>query len=323
MLGTTGGPSWWGESAGISTAVLVGNAVYIVDCGTGLGRQLRAAGIAVRDIQAVFITHLHSDHVVDLGSLASFGAFELNDRPGDPLPIYGPGPRLTRTPVSPQAETNPQLLYPEEFAPGISGHWDHLLRANATDLNDRVRDSLRRPPKELFRAIDIEIPQELGFHPDSNPEPAMEPLLIHEDHNVRVTAVLVRHPPMAPAFAYRFDTEKGSVTISGDTAPSSNLIRLAHKTDLLLHEVIDEEWVYSRYNGGRTAQEKSMVEHHLSAHTSIPELAKVATAAGAHSLGLHHFVPPSTPTERWAEVGKLYAGSLHIGHDLLEIPLEP
>ena len=75
----------------------------------------------------------------------------------------------------------------------------------------------------------------------------VERVLVHEDENVRVTAILVEHPPVAPAFAFRFDTAEGSVTISGDTAPTQNLVRLARDTDLLMHEAIDFDWVRRGY----------------------------------------------------------------------------
>lgn len=44
-LGTAGGPRWWaaadsGERTGIATAVVVGDAFYLVDCGQGGGRRL-------------------------------------------------------------------------------------------------------------------------------------------------------------------------------------------------------------------------------------------------------------------------------------------
>ena len=59
------------------------------------------------------------------------------------------------------------------------------------------------------------------------------------DGEVQVTATLVDHHPTAPAFAYRIDTPDGSVTVSGDTTVSQNLIDLAKDTDYLVHEVID------------------------------------------------------------------------------------
>lgn len=73
-LGTAGGPRWsadeTGESRqGIATAIVVDDGWYLVDCGSGIGRQIRAAGLSLADLKGVFITHMHSDHIVDLASL--------------------------------------------------------------------------------------------------------------------------------------------------------------------------------------------------------------------------------------------------------------
>jgi ribonuclease BN (tRNA processing enzyme) len=66
----------------------------------------------------------------------------------------------------------------------------------------------------------------------------MEPFTVVDDGVVMVSAVLVPHGPVFPAFAFRF-TPEGSVVFSGDTAASENVVRLVHGADVLVHEVID------------------------------------------------------------------------------------
>ena len=122
-----------------------------------------------------------------------------------------------------------------------------MVNAYATDLNDRIFDTLRPAPQEMFDVTDIAIPDGSGYHPNDNPTPAMEPFEVYRDENVTVTAILVEHPPVATAFAFRFDTSEGSVTVSGDTAPTEKLVRLARDTDLLMHEAIDFDWVRKAY----------------------------------------------------------------------------
>jgi len=48
-----------------------------------------------------------------------------------------------------------------------------------------------------------------------------------QDERVNVTSALVDHPPVTPAFAFRFDGPDRSIVFSGDTNKSDNLIRLA------------------------------------------------------------------------------------------------
>jgi hypothetical protein len=75
-----------------------------------------------------------------------------------------------------------------------------LVEANATDLNERILDSLRPSPLDMFQAEDIVLPEGLGFEPNTNPAPKMSPFVVYEDSRVRVSAILVEHPPMHVGF---------------------------------------------------------------------------------------------------------------------------
>ena len=324
-LGTAGGPNWWrgptvGQRTGIATAVVVGENVYLVDCGSGAGRQLARAGLEVKNLRAIFLTHLHSDHTVDLASLALFSMRVLRERTADPVRIIGPGNRGLLPPVSPRAVVLPAPVFPDLPTPGTSEMFELLLRAHATDLNDRVLDTLGPSPLTLFQAQDIEIPNGIGYHPNDSPTPSMAPFVVFEDDLVSVTAVLVEHPPIAPAFGFRFDTPHGSVTISGDTTFTENLIVLADGTDLLLHEAIDFGWVESTYtNPGRSAGR----DHHHKAHTSVEDAARIALKAGAGQLALHHLVPGTAAESVWRQAARQFDGTFHLPNDLDVIELRP
>lgn len=324
-LGTAGGPRWWtgenaGRRAGISTAVVVDGVVYLVDAGTGVGNQLMKAGYSVGDVRSIFLTHLHSDHTIDLASLAVFGLFTL--RPGqDPVRIIGPGDRGALPPVSPRAVTPPAPLNPASPTPGTAEMFERLMHAHATDLNDRIIDALRPSPTDRFAASDIAIPADSGYHPNQNPTPAgLEPFEVYRDERVTVTATLVEHPPIAPAFAFRFDTAGGSVTISGDTAPCDNLVRLAAGTDLLLHEAIDFDWVERAYGGQDAEEAKASMDHHRRSHTSPEQAIRIAERAGASALALHHLVPGTTPVGVWRSHGATFSGDFLVPDDLDIIP---
>ena len=70
LLGTKGGPSVGDAGrSNPSTLLLINDVPYIVDCGYGTSKQLRKAGVALNQIRYVFITHHHSDHNIELGSL--------------------------------------------------------------------------------------------------------------------------------------------------------------------------------------------------------------------------------------------------------------
>lgn len=317
-LGTAGGPNWWpgpdvGKRTGIATAVVVDDSVYLVDCGHGVGRQLARAGLGLENLRGIFLTHLHSDHTVDLGSLALFGLRALRGRETDPVVILGPGNRGMLPPISTRAVVPPTPVFPDAPSPGTREMFELLMRAQATDINDRVLDTLGSSPMEIFAARDIQIPADIGYHPNENPTPAMEPFLIFEDDKVKVSAILVKHPPMAPAFGFRFDTDQGSVTISGDTTYTQNMVKLARNTDLLLHEAIDFDWVEERYADPKRAAGK---DHHYKSHTSVADAARVANESGARQLALHHLVPGTSPETVWQKASQYFSGSFYLPQDL-------
>jgi ribonuclease BN (tRNA processing enzyme) len=69
LLGTAGGPTPKATRAAPAQAVLVGDRTYIVDCGNGVARQVVLAGVPLSSIRHVLLTHLHSDHAADYGTL--------------------------------------------------------------------------------------------------------------------------------------------------------------------------------------------------------------------------------------------------------------
>lgn len=321
-LGTAGGPRFWGTGnqtghrCGISTAVVVGDAVYLVDCGRASASQFAAAGLNPNQLRGIFLTHLHSDHTVDLPGFLLFG-WMMAGRQTEPVTVIGPGNRGVLPPVNPNAPGTVSPQFPDAPTAGTAKMVEHLFRAYSTDITDRMLDSLRPSPDTVFNAKDIEVPAETGFHPNLNPTPeGVEPFVIFRDDLVTVTATLVAHPPIAPAFAFRFDTAAGSVTISGDTAPCPNLVRLAEGTDLLLHEAIDMDWAAAAYADVSEATREATLEHHRKSHTTPEQAGQIAAAAGARRLALHHLVPGNAAPEVWAEAGRHYDGPLLIPQDL-------
>jgi ribonuclease BN (tRNA processing enzyme) len=96
----------------------------------------------------------------------------------------------------------------------------YLDQAYATDLNDRLRNGGGVDPRRVFQVHDIALPAGVPAPVDTNPMPRVAPFSVFEDARVRVTATLVNHAPVFPTFAFRFDTDDGSITFSGDTAAS-------------------------------------------------------------------------------------------------------
>ena len=254
LLGTAGGPDVW-RRAGTAVAVSVGEAVYQIDFGIGTCAQFRRAGLDPGRIKAAFVTHLHSDHIAESYTFFTANWYYMSQV----VPMYGP-------PSDSRLDLDDGLAVVSERSPkpGLGETLRGFQAAFAYDNNVRIRDEsmpdlLRQVwagAAEAGPGID---PRELA--------PAFDPgTLIYEDDNVQVKAACVLHPPVWPAYAFRFDTEAGSVTISGDTRPSDDLVALAKGSDLLLHEVIDLDWLHSYAT--RDGVPPALVNHLLQSHTA-------------------------------------------------------
>ena len=145
--------------------------------------------------------------------------------------------------------------------------------------------------------------------------------VVMSDDNVTVTSTLVDHPPVVPAFAYRFDARDRSIVISGDTAPSQNLVKLASGADVLVHSVMYPpaiDRLVARVPNAATLK-ASILAH----QTSAEDAGRIAQEAGVKTLVLSHFVPPDDPelTDAvWLEAARRhFTGTVIVGRDLLEV----
>jgi ribonuclease Z len=83
----TGTPRPIPDVMGPATAVVVGRRVLLFDAGTGVERRLAAAHLPIDGVDALFLTHLHSDHILGLGDLV-FTSWMYGRN--QPFPVYGP-----------------------------------------------------------------------------------------------------------------------------------------------------------------------------------------------------------------------------------------
>jgi ribonuclease BN (tRNA processing enzyme) len=179
-----------------------------------------------------------------------------------------------------------------------------FFEMNAYDIDTRIANEGRVPLAPLVRVHELN-----------------QGGLVMKDENVKVTAALVDHPPVVPAFAYRFDAADRSIVISGDTARSDSLAKLAQGADVLVHSALYvpavDRLVARVPNAARLKQ--SIIAH----QTSVEDAGRVAQAAGVKTLVLSHLVPPDDPevTEHmWLDAARTqFRGEVIVGRDLLEI----
>lgn len=83
----TGTPRPLPDVMGPATAIVVGRRVFLFDVGSGIERRLAGAHLPLNGVNALFLTHLHSDHVLGLSDLIFTSWIFGRDKP---FPVYGP-----------------------------------------------------------------------------------------------------------------------------------------------------------------------------------------------------------------------------------------
>jgi ribonuclease Z len=89
LLGT-GSPIPDANRAGPSTLVRAGGQTFLVDCGRGVQQRMTAVGVGANGLTALLLTHLHSDHIADLGDLIITRWVTTFAPDPAPFPIIGP-----------------------------------------------------------------------------------------------------------------------------------------------------------------------------------------------------------------------------------------
>lgn len=251
----TGSPLPNASRAGACTVIIAGKRIFVVDTGEGGARNISMMGIPNGNIEALFLTHFHSDHIDGLGPMMLLrwtGAAATS-----PLPVHGPA--------------------------GVEAVIAGFNAAYAQDNGYRTAHHgvAATPPSG---AGAVAMPFAL----------AAESVVVLDEGGLKVTAFRVDHDPVSPAVGYRFDYKGRSVVVSGDTAKSAVLERVAKGADLLLHEALQPALV-----GKMTAAfEKKGIRNTakitrdiLDYHASPEDAATSASKAGVRQLVLTHIVP--------------------------------
>lgn len=283
-LGTGGGPVVQVKRSQPANAVLVDGAIYLFDVGEGSQRQLQAAGLALRNVHAIFLTHHHIDHV---GGLMPLLVGRWAQQMFAAIPVIGP-PGTTAMMAGIVAAAQPI-----EHAP--------LL----------VDGKPPRPIATTIAARDLSAAM-------------TEPTEVYRDAHVRVTAILVDHyhqpdgtvSPEAQAYAYRIEAGGRTMVFSGDTGPSAGLELLATKADLLVCEVMDRVAIATALQSMplTPAARAGFLRHMDLDHLTPAEVGGIAARAHVKALVLTHLVPG-----RDAEHGN--AGYLAGIHDIYSGPV--
>nr|WP_240982399.1 MBL fold metallo-hydrolase [Streptomyces sp. S3(2020)] len=314
LLGTNSGPPPLAGRYGISSALVVNGRTYVVDCGRGAVTQYLRAGLSMPSLAGIFLTHLHADHIVDYYAFPLLSAGAAGDQGfRTPVSVYGPGPAGIPSTVPGAPGPLPGTVEMTRLAG----------QAYAAAPTFFMTEHIGIDPATLLDVHDVLPPASVAASA-TNTAPAMRPFTVMENDDVKVTAVLVPHGAVFPSYAYRFDTDHGSVVFSGDTTTTPNLITLARSSDVLVHEAL--------YPAGLAGLglPQALIDHILASHTDVAELGRIAAESDAGALVATHLSPGNPAAVSDATWRRLlrdsarrsgYGGRMLLGADLMRVPV--
>ena len=265
LLGT-GTPRPSLERFGPSTLVQAKGQYFLFDSGRGTTIRLTQAGVPLSQIEHIYLTHLHSDHISGLSDLSLTSW--IWQRP-TPFKLTGPT--------------------------GTKNLAEHLNQAYAADFDYRTKNTGLDPKTFSIEGHNISTED-----------------VVYKQGGITITAFLVDHHPVKPAFGYRIDYGNASVVISGDTAYSTNLIKHAKGVDLLIHEI-------AAANTQLLAQNPRLKKV-LSYHTTPEQAGRLFEIVQPKAAVYNHVLLFGIDEETILETTRsFFQGNLRVGKDLMKI----
>jgi ribonuclease BN (tRNA processing enzyme) len=137
----------------------------------------------------------------------------------------------------------------------------------------------------------------------------IRPGVVYRDQNVTVTAFPVKHGIWKEAYGYIFQTHDRKIVLSGDTAPTDEVVKACDGCDVLLHEVYNPH--------GDELNDPHWKEYFATFHTSPAELGDIARRARPKLLVVYHQVLEKLPESDLVEqMKKEYSGAWVMAKDL-------
>ena len=283
----TGSPFPDPSRAGPCSAIIAGKRIFLVDAGEGSAKNLGYMGIPGGQVEALFLTHFHSDHIDGLSPimLQHWGLGTATT----PLPIYGP------TGVE-KVVDGFRSAYVLDFGYRVSHHSEKILPSGGSG----------------GKAFPFALP----------PVGQGDSVVILDDKGLKVTAFRVNHAPVEPAVGYRFDYQGRSVVITGDTIKTPSVVTVAQGADILLHEALQPKLVNileGEFNGKGMPNMGHVMRDILTYHTTPEEAAQQASAAQVKHLVFNHIVPPMPFAFAYpafvGDAAKFFKGPMTVGED--------
>lgn len=318
LTGTQGGPPIFNGQAGAGTLVQYGddasNCADVqlqFDTGRGTVQQLSKLRVPVARLDAVFLTHMHSDHTEGLVDMMQL-RWHFNST----------GPKIDLVCSADTPALKGYVISCSQFAAHIG---DALIHSG--EMAQRLAENPKRLVGGPADLINVQTFEGSG-----------EPAVVWQKGDIRVSAIVSRH--IAGHASYRVDTPAGSVVIGGDagndrpkpprdSSTSSQVETLSKGADVIVHSVIHPVMGPDRDSG--------FPPPIFFRQSTATDLGAMADRAGAGTLMLTHLIPPlgakkqgpfpipDGPLDdadyRKAVVDGGFAGNVVVGTDLASVRL--
>lgn len=273
LTGTMGGPPTYQGLAGSGTLVQYGDdgencgaVKMLFDTGRGTNQRLSQIGVRVGKLNAIFFTHMHSDHTEGLADILQL-RWHFNSK----------GPKVD---VICSADAKDPLGFTLSCEKLVAHVGDPFL--NSGEIAQRRSENkvrLEGGPADLTSVTTF--------------EPANEAQLVWSSGDVKVSAIGSRH--MAGHASYRVDTPAGSVVIGGDagndavkpprpSSTSAQVEKLAQGVDVIVHSTIHPVMGPDKGSG--------FPPPIFFRQSTASDLGAMAKRVGAKHLMLTHLIPP-------------------------------
>ena len=272
------------KRSGPCTLVVAGRRLFVFDAGGGSARNLGKMGFNTGRVEAIFLTHFHSDHIDGLGELMLQRWISAGS--AAPVPVHGPA--------------------------GVDAVVAGFMQAYAQDQRYRVaHHGEATVPRGGFGGTAL--PFTTG---------ADGRVVLLKDADLEISAFVVDHAPVEPAVGYRITYKGRSAVLSGDTRKSAAVQREAAGADLLVHEALSAPLIeLLREGAGQAGREnlRKLFADIIDYHTSPEQAAEVARDAKVGLLLLNHIAPPlPLPGMEAAFLGHaadIFRGPIRVGAD--------
>jgi len=245
------------KRGGPCTLVIAGQQLFVFDTGNTSARNINKMGFNAGNIQGIFLTHFHSDHIDGLGELLL--QRWVSNSNTQPVPVHGPE--------------------------GVETVVNGFMQAYSLDRGYRVAHHGEAiVPSSGFGAKAVSFKTQ-----------AFETTLVYDSQDTKIHAFSVAHAPIHPAVGYKIQYKDRSIVISGDTTPSVHVAKAAQGVDVLIHEAMSMELMKLLQEGAKTAKRdklEQIMKDITDYHTSPVQAAEIAQQAQVSYLLLNHIAPP-------------------------------